>query len=130
MTTTIGTQLRPYVAPKPKEEESTPCETYSFDIRMGGAKKISLPEGKIPHSETHPSLGVCPNEATWEGMCPLGDTSANVCDECHTRLVLGETESTVQQRKPHGRITMLFKDCRELGYGDHPPHHEWSWFKK
>jgi len=132
MTTTIGTQLRPYVAPKPQEEESTPCETLSLDIRMSGKDFVSVPEDKIPNHE-YPKLGRCPNEATWEGVCPLGDTSANVCDECHTRLVLGETAGVTRMRVPSGRITILPNDCAGLGQGkpnDHPAHHEWSWFKK
>ena len=115
MTTTIGTQLRPYVAEKPKEEESTPCETLSLDIRMGGKGFISVPEGKVPNPE-YPKLGRCPNEATWEGVCPLG-----------------ETAGLTRMRVPSGRITILPKDCAGLGQGkpdDHPAHHEWSWFKK
>jgi hypothetical protein len=135
MTTTIGQQLAPYVEEKPKEKEATPCETISWDWRMPKAPYgISLPEGKIPHPEGH-NAGLCPNEATWEGVCPLGDTSANVCDECHTRLVLGETAGILQSRsgRPSGRFTMIPRDCTILGTGypgAHPPHHEWMWFKK
>lgn len=127
---TVGQQFAPYIEEKPQEKEATPCETFSFNLRMNG-QFLSLPEGKIPLPE-YSSVGRCPNEAKWEGMCPLGDTSANVCDECHTRLVLGETAGNLQQRSPSGRITML-RDCAGLGLGNpghHPPHHEWSWFKK
>jgi hypothetical protein len=68
MTTTIGTQMRPYVVEdtSTQEKEATPCDFFRF--WGSGPKALSNEK--------------CVNEAKYSGVCGTGCCTANSCEEC------------------------------------------------
>lgn len=76
MTTTIGTQMRPYVVEdtSTQEKEAVPC-----DFKHVGSAWLP----------TVLADGPCPHEATHVGICTQGDFSINACEECANHFMVG-----------------------------------------
>lgn len=115
MTTTVGQQLAPYVeeSTSTKEQLAEPCDALKVEFTRN--KYGHTPHDTLQHEE-YPAFGYCLNEATHTGVCPMGDDSFNMCEDCMNGII--------QRRLNPTMVTINRAQCGHFDLRD------WNWFKK